>query len=358
MPATQTSQRLFCSRPFKDIDVTGFRNFKGDVYLCCSAWLPRVVGNVQRHGMEEIWNGAAAQEVRRSILDGSFRFCSESRCPFLRTVSGPVKPADEVEDPRLRQALDEDLTRLPWGPLEVNCSYDRSCNLACPSCRAEPVVESAQEEQILNLQQKLEAQALKDAEYLYITGSGDAFGSPFFNRWLRTMDLERMPRLRTIHLHTNGQLWTPAMWSRIPRPVRQRVRSAEISIDAASPKTYALNRPPGSFPRLLENLEFIAGLRRRGPLAYLKLSMVVQRNNFREMPEFARLGERYGADVVLFTKLVNWGTFRHAEYRRRAVHLPQHPEHEDFQEVLEDDVLRHPRVSLGNLPKGERALVG
>lgn len=256
---------------------------------------------------------------------------------------------DEITDPRLRQVIDDQLVELPWGPQEINCAFDKSCNLSCPTCRFERIIETDQADSIIAIQKKLEEQAIPGAEYLYITGSGDAFGSPYFNRWLRTMQLDDKPRLEHIHLHTNAQLWIPRMWDRIPDPVKARIRSAEISIDAARAETYSVNRREGNFDRLLENLEYIRMLRLEGPLERLTISMVVQQNNFREMIEFVGLGKKFAADCVYFSQLVNWGTFDDAEYKQRAVHLPNHPLHSDLKAGLADPVFEDPCVFLGNL---------
>lgn len=344
-----SSSRLFCSRPFRTLHVSGFKKPKGDVYLCCPSWMPTVTGNLLAQTVEEAWNGPAAQDIRRSVLDGSFSHCLRERCPFLQTVSGPVSPIDDVDEPDLRAAIDGQLTVLPHGPRELNCSYDNSCNLSCPTCRTRKIVENREEASILAIQARLEQEALPEAEFVYITGSGDAFASPSFNKWLRTMDVSRTPRLETIHLHTNAQLWTPQMWAMIPAATRRLIRSAEISIDAATSATYAINRRGGEFATLLENLAFIRDLRRAGPLAYLKISFVVQANNFREMPDFVRLGLAHEVDTIYFGRLVNWGTFGQRTYEQRAVHLPDHPEHADFLAVLDDAMLMHPKVTLGNL---------
>jgi MoaA/NifB/PqqE/SkfB family radical SAM enzyme len=264
-------------------------------------------------------------------------------------------PVHRVDDPDLRRVIADKLTRLPRGPKKVICTYDQSCNLSCPSCRTEPIVERQHRGEILAIQDKLRSQALPDAEYLHITGSGDPFGSPYFRRWLQTMSRTEVPRLERLHLHTNGLLWTPRMWNTIPEEIRAVIKSAEISIDAATPGTYAINRRGGRFETLLENLEFIRTLRRHGPLDYAKISMVVQENNFQEMPGFVRLGQRLGFDAVYFGQLVNWGTFSDEEFRRRAVHLPGHPRHHEFVRLLQDPVFEGPIVDLGNLTAARRS---
>ncbi|MGH9022862.1 MAG: SPASM domain-containing protein [Acidimicrobiia bacterium] len=340
---------LFCSRPFTFVEVTGWQDPKGDVFVCCPTWLDTPIGNIRAGSLQEIWNGARAQEIRRSILDGTFEYCDASRCGFLQTRRGPVQRREDVDDPRMRGVIQQRLTVLPEGPAEVVCSFDKSCNLSCPTCRTELIVEHGRRDQIEDIRSRLQEEWLEDARWMQITGSGDPFGSPFFREWLHTMRREDLPRLEQLDLISNGLLWTRANWEAIDEDVRLLIKGAAISIDAATPGTYAANRRGGNWDHLLANLELISELRRDGPLRHLTISMVVQDNNFREMPDFVRLGRRFGADVVYFSQLVDWGTFEPAELRRRQVHRRDHACHRDFLDVLDDEVLRDPIAFLGNL---------
>jgi hypothetical protein len=342
------SSRLFCAKPFKWFEVSRWEE-EGDTFLCCPSWLEKSIGNLTRQSVEELWNGPVAQEIRSSILDGSFRYCNRERCPHLQTVSGPVQRVEDIADPEILDVLRRGSTRLEYGPRQINCSYDQSCNLSCPSCRKTQIIDIAGKDRILSIENRLRTEALPSAELLYITGSGDPFGSPFFRRWLQTMRRSDMPRLQALRLHSNGLLWTPKMWETIDAEVRDLVREAHISIDAATAATYAVNRRGGSFEKLLRNLEFIAELRAKGPLRWLVISMVVQENNFEEMPAFVDLGRGFGADTVYFSQLDDWGTFEAAELERRSVHRPNHPRHAALCNVLRHPAITDPRVNLGNL---------
>lgn len=356
-------EQLFCSNPFKRFiirerrflpPVGGVFNHlfrpAGDVYMCCSSWLKTPpIGNIKHQSVDEIWNGEKAQKIRRSILDGSFKYCDHTVCPYLQTISCEVQRREKVVDEELMNIIKNKLTILPYGPREIDCSYDRSCNLSCPSCRSKIIIESANEHEILDVQSKLENEVLKDAKILIISGSGDPFGSPLYSRWLQTTSNGKLPHLKQILLHTNAQLWTPKMWSTIPKEKQKLIKSAIISIDAARSETYSINRRGGSFERLLENLEFIRVLRKHGPLEHVKISMVVQKNNFMEMSDFIQLGKLYNFDTVYFSTLQNFGTFSEEEYRDRAVHLPVHPRNMEFIDMLKNEIFYDSIVHPGNL---------
>jgi len=132
-PVMPLDDRLFCSKPFKWFEVFQ-ENEIGEVYFCCSAWLNTPVGRIPDEPVEKIWNGEKAQEIRRSILDGSFRYCNRTLCPYLQTATEPVQKVGDIKDEELRNIIEKKLTVLPFGPRAINCSYDRSCNLFCQSC--------------------------------------------------------------------------------------------------------------------------------------------------------------------------------------------------------------------------------
>lgn len=336
---------LFCPQPFEYAQVEP----DGSLYLCCPQTLPQPVGNLQRDSLMEAWSSEAAARVRASVLDGTYRYCSERTCGLLQQRMLPR--VEEVTDPFHRRILDEGLVRLERGPATINLSYDRTCNLACPSCRTGLIVARGTErDRVARIHEKVLGAHLADAGRLILTGSGDPFASHFYLQFLRTFEPESAPGLR-IQLSTNGLLLNPATWESICHPLIDWI---DVSVDAATPATYGLNRG-GDFERLLENLEFLAGLRAAGDLRLFQLHYVVQANNYREMPAFAELGLRLGCDRVCFKQLVNWGTFPQDELLRRAVQMPGHPEHGRLLEVLRDPVLQHPRVYFHDLGRLHQA---
>lgn len=330
-------KRIICHNPFEWFEI----HPDGKAFACCPAWLKRPLGNLLTDSLDDIWNGTTARELRRSIHDGSFRHCNRQRCPRLLSCTAPVGVISELGPGTVRDVFETGQVVLPWGPQKLNLCYDRSCNLACSSCRPEIYVASEAERcRAEELSDRVQRELAPHARQLIISGTGDPFASQAYRRLLEEFVPCDYPHLESIHLHSNGLLWNPSAWQSM-QAAQSFVRTAEISIDAASAAVYSENRG-GDFELLLENLTFLSSL----PIA-ITLSFVVQQNNYHEMSDFLRLAHGFGF-TVYFSQLVNWGTYSREEFRRRAVHLPDHPEHSNLCEMLRE-VAAQPRVDIGNL---------
>lgn len=326
----------FCPNPFENAQV----NSDGKVYACCPTMLPVPIGTLRLMDLPTVWNSARAQAVRESILDGSFRYCDGRRCQLIK--NGALPKRDSLGNPEHQRIVDEHVTTFPDGPSIVNMAYDRTCNLVCPSCRAEKIVFKGEEQSTAELiHDAVLTDGLRGVRRLFITGSGDPFVSRIYLNFLRTFDAASRPDVR-INLSTNGVLLTPAMWESI---CNSAVDWIDVSIDAATAETYALNRG-GDFDQLLENLHFMGELYRQGKILSFNLHFVVQLNNFREMPQFIALGRQVGASRVSFKELQDWGNYPAGEFRRRAITAPEHPQHVELVTLLQDPAFRDPLVDM------------
>lgn len=125
----------FCPMPFTHL-ATGH---KGEAFACCCpAWVPFAVGNVlDAPSADAVWNSDVAAEIRRSVHDGDFSYCSRTLCSYIAARKLPSKA--EITDPLLRRYIDERSVVLEEVPQMVQLNHDPSCNLACPSCRTEVI---------------------------------------------------------------------------------------------------------------------------------------------------------------------------------------------------------------------------
>lgn len=329
-------ERPFCPEPFRQLIVAG--NFAAQ--LCCR--IPTPVGDLGSEDLGSVWNSRRSIAIRQSIHDGSFRFCDRDICPFLQGERLPRR--SDIDDPFFRDVIEHDRVRLDRLFTQLIVSYDRSCNLACRSCRPEPFVSSGERlAEVRRVQERVvgrDLENLRDLEKLFVSGDGDAFSSPVYRDLLLRMRSQDFPKL-SIRIMSNGLRFDRVMWDRLAG-IRARIRETSISVDAATAETYARVRPPGSFDTLIHNLEFISGLRHDGDLAGFSLAFVVSRANFQEMPAFVELGRRLRCDGVTFMRMINPGHIPQSSF----VDHPSHPEHGRFLEVLRDPSLTEGFVNI------------
>jgi MoaA/NifB/PqqE/SkfB family radical SAM enzyme len=330
-------ENYVCTKPFEWYEIA----WNKEVYPCCPGWLPHSIGKMPDQKPEAIWNSKAAKKIRESVLDGSFSYCSAEYCLHLKEKTWPVKKAKDIDLEQYIRLIDN-----PEPPIMVSCSYDKSCNLACPSCRSEVLAANKEERSKYDqLIQDLLADYGHNLKTISITGSGDPFASRHFWDLLQSGVLAKYPDLK-IRLHTNAQLLDEFHWNRIA-PLHEQIEAIEISIDAASAETYAINRAPGDWNQLIKNMDYVGGLRKSGKIKLLQLDFVVQLNNYNEMPEFARLAKQWNADRIVFTSLNNWGTYTPQQYREIAIHSSKHPLHYLLERLLKDDIFKSSEVFIG-----------
>lgn len=321
----------FCSLPFSQFHIT----VSGEVFLCCCGWGGMSVGNFFRQSSDTIWNSPKARQIRQSILDGSFSYCGKQYCYPIRTQTIPLKN-------QLRPGYRS--SKMNTGPKHFNLSYDLTCNLACPTCRPKKMVMNGEMQIMLDVLIACKVlPLLKGASVLEIAGSGEPFASKTFRDLLSKLKKDHYPELYIV-LMTNGLLATPEQWTWLEQN-NVFVSQVNVSIDAATEKTYEQVRGSVNFRKLLNNLEFIAGLRRSARIKYFKTAFVVQAANYKEMPRFVTLSKRYHVDQVHFQQLGNWRAMQQEQYHALAIHRPEHPWHEDFISVLKDPLLKDPIVA-------------
>ena len=322
----------FCRVPFERLETM----WDGNVHFCCVSWLPARIGKIDSASAEHIWNSDAAKDIRRSILDGSYRYCSRLYCPEI--ANGTLPRNENVKNTEHRRIIANRADTLPQGPTEVMLSHDRSCNLSCPSCRNDLIVaKRAEQDRLDSLADRVILPLLRKSRRVRITGSGDPFGSAHFRHIIKNINRKDFPDL-LIDLHTNGQLFDEKSWNDLK--LSGLCNHAYISIDAAREETYAVVRRGGTLSRLLGNFEFISGLRRKGELSRVRLDFVVQKVNFREMPDIVDLAKTYEFDGVKFQMIRNWGTYDPDVFVDHFIGSPDHPDYPSFLDVLRDPRLQ------------------
>ena len=297
-----------CPRPKDTILI----DKQGSCYACeCQSWLPQSIGNLQIKSLEEIISGEMHQHLQSSITDGTYRYCNEHQCSYIK--SGVVLHGQPDRIQHLRLAIDD------------------SCNLRCPSCRKGMIFHK--EGSAYNLGIKL---ADKINEWLYdykhpiqvhIGSDGDPFASHVYRHFM-----DQTPERDNIKysILTNA-LMLKDFAPRVPYVIRN-LNELGVSIDGATKDTYEKLRLGGRWEKINENLEYISELKDKHGFRFI-MHFVVQKNNYHEMEDIVMLGEKHNADRVWFSRIQDWNTW--GNFSEHNIFDVQHPQHNDYRIQLD-----------------------
>jgi sulfatase maturation enzyme AslB (radical SAM superfamily) len=276
-----------CPKPFDTVLI----DKQGSCYLCeCTSWLPQSAGNLHTQSLEDIVKSKMAQELQGSIADGSYRYCNNKQCSYL---------------------LDDYNSNAPWSEIapitqikNIRLAIDDSCNLSCPSCRTKQIFERDKSKLIkrYNLADKIIDYVRSQSHTLniHVGSDGDPFASLVYRYFVK--NIKDLPNVR-FSIQTNGLL-IKKMYQRHTE-LFEKLDVLNVSMDGATKITYELLRRGGSYEKIIENLKFIKLVKNNFKF---HLHMVVQQENWREMPLMLELGRRYGVDTIFFNKIQNWNT--------------------------------------------------
>lgn len=297
-----------CPRPFDTVLI----DKQGSCYACeCQSWLPQSIGNLQIKSLHEIVTGNNMREhLQSSITDGTYRFCNEHQCSYIK--SGAVLHGQSDRIQHLRLAIDD------------------SCNLRCPSCRKGMIFHKEGSAYRLGIRL-----ADKINEWLYdyahpiqvhIGSDGDPFASHVYRHFM-----EQTPERDNIKysILTNGLMFKE-FHTRVPYVIRN-LNELGISIDGASKETYEKLRLGGKWDKINDNLQCISELKQKHNFRFI-LHFVVQKDNYHEMEDIIMMGKKYNADRVWLNKLEDWNVF--SNFQDMDIFKSSHPLNADYQQKL------------------------
>ena len=298
-----------CPRPFDTVLI----DKQGSCYLCeCTSWLPQSAGNLQIKTLDEIINSDVADELQRTILDHSYRYCNNQQCAYLLDYKGTdpwklVEPVRQIKHVRL--------------------AIDDSCNLSCPSCRTKKIFYKSGGE--FNKRIKLIDKVLdflksqKHNIQVHIGSDGDPFASIVYRYFMLKTKLFQNLKYS---VQTNGLLIKKNFHKF--KHITNNLTQIGISIDGATKQTYEDLRQGGVWEKLLENLEFLKTIK----TFKIHFHFVVQQKNYHEIESFIELGLKYNADKIFLNRITDWNTL--SNFNTHAVADTTHPENKKLLEIL------------------------
>lgn len=301
-----------CCFPFERIMLEG----DGEVSFCCqSNNYSYVLGNIFSDSFENLWYGEKAINFRKSILDGSYRYCNLDVC-------GDFCPWNCFD----ANGKDKEKLLYPPYPKYINISYVSSCNVRCMTCRDKLCLERPEDtEQFDKITDKV-IDLCCNAKTVYLDGSGELFTSNHLKKMVHKL-VDKYPNLK-FHIHTNGLLCDEQHIKEFG--LEGRILSLNISIHSATKKTYETIVRGGHWEQLIQNLEYIKSLN----IKEVYFIFVLHSLNYKEMPAFAKMAKKYNAKAK-FWRFRNWETSQMCrEIDRYSCWESWHPDYKNFIKVL------------------------
>lgn len=318
-----------CDRPLNTLWI----GEHGTTRLCgCPDYLDISCGNLGVTECSEIWNSPLARIMRLSVINNTYTFCSRELC---RKFNSNKDTETLLERKDMKETGHPDLIKL---------ANDYVCNLHCPSCRKHILAKNDDDTEMeiaACTHDLLQSGWLDKTDQLAIGASGETFLSEHYKRILCGGVVKR----NSIQIMTNGTLFTKKAWEMIEGKYEHI--SFSVSVDAATKETYEKVRCGGSFESLMENMKFLSELRRENKVDNVVVNMIVQKANYKEIPEFIKWGKEMGFDVVYLSHIWNWGTFSDEEFENNVSMFDRTGKMtKELAAVLEDPICQDPIVDM------------
>ena len=307
----------YCPRPFDTLLI----DEKSDCYVCeCENWLPIKVGNINDDSIENILQKPIVKKIQDTIIDQSYSLCDLKNCMIYHTLdSSPNLPKQKIKK------------------LVIN--IDRSCNLACPSCRKHQYIEkdgAVIENKIKIVNKILDYLNRQNSLEIRIGGDGDIFASQVYRYLLETIE----DNGHHISLQTNGLLLQKS--KKILEKISSMLQIVCISFDASTSDTYKKIRSPGDLDVLQKNVRWFID---NFPSIKRQADFVVQSKNLYELLPFIEEKSKM-FDIINLQKITDWNTDNN--FKQQAIWKKEHHQYNDFVNLI-SIASEYPKVRINNL---------
>ena len=302
----------------------------GDVRICC--WNGIVIGNLCENTLEEIWKSPRAEELRQAFLQGKLMGCCEQYCPDCIQNSTTL----EIEPEELQKMYDE----MPSLPVQISLAYDERCNHACPSCRHGFFVPDKEYRDKLDIITKNIEPYLNNVKCIATNGIGDLFVSTEIVDMLSRLE-PKDPEF-SIFIETNGVLFKKN-WDKIKNLAGKNI-TVSVTPNSFDRETYRYLAGKDDLEQFEESMAFITELKAKGAVSRIRMIMVIQDSNFRQIPEFIKRCIEYDADDIVLRPIFQWFDMNEDEVLYKNVLNPCHPYHQEYLEVIKHPLCSDPRV--------------
>lgn len=330
IPIVDNSKK-FCAAPFTSLTYfqadrePGCESCSDEVVATtcpCLSWLPLT--------FDRDWNNPDICALRKSILDGSYRYCNEWNCKWLR--EGTLPERTSVVDTYLRDIIDNGRVVLGRPPSSLMLNYDTTCPMRCPFCPLQFIKDRTRlPDPLASVMEAEVGQLLPGVINICLSGVGEALASEHSLKIIKSITPAKFPQLK-ISILTSLVPVTPQLWESLGESATS-IKRIFMSIDGGTQETLERLRKGLKWKRMHEALAFVKKLRQSGRLEYIDFLVTLQKDNYTELQEIFALASAYAVDYVHISPLAGWPR-NPAKYREQDICSPRHPLHEDCKKAV------------------------
>lgn len=323
-----------CRVPWETLGV----NNNGNAYICASpSWIPIFVGNLfESNNIYDILNSHISLKIRQEILAGRYYYCNTRICDFFNfkdTNSYQSQPITQGDLNEL-EFKDESSLYVREIPKNLIFDFDYTCNFKCPSCRTEIHNWNADHilrpvnDQLVEKIKHLIIDKIQDQPISIRWCGGEPFMSEVYIELFNYIISTGKTNIQNV-IQTNGSLFTAK--KDLVKDLLPYISDLRISFDAGCAETYKLTRVGGDWDRLIENTKFVVSLIKENKFnTKVSADYVVQKNNYKDLPQFVQICKELDIQVNITHKMWNWGTWDDETFDDMNIYHPKHPLYEDL----------------------------
>ena len=185
------------------------------------------------------------------------------------------------------------------GPAHIELDLTDRCNVDCYFCNQQDV-RSKQQIPLEKVKLLIDELAASGLASVRLSGGGD----PLFHREIvDVLDHLSSSRVVVDNLTTNGVALTDPVARRL---VESQAREVIISLNAADPEDYQrmMQVRPELFSKVLENVRHLIAIKGERVAPAVVVQFLIDRENFRKLPEMYALGRSLGVDRVAINSVL------------------------------------------------------
>lgn len=277
-----SKKKIVCYSPFINVFISSDNN----VYTCPECMVQPFdeiyLGNLSETTFDKIWKSKKAKAFQSYARKGDYSFCRMQICANRTNFHMQVLANYLKENkPKKLQSIPKIVTFGEDVKSIINCT----------------MVDSEIKEIDINLKDRY-FEILKNADEVVFSHKTDPFSNKMTSDFIKEV-AEKFPNIK-FNLVSNGILFNKENCDKLG--ITDRLSNILIYVNASNKESYDLNVHNGDFDILKQNLLWLSSLKNENKLKNVFITFLVDKNNYKEMPEFLNFNNEVNSHALFWLK--------------------------------------------------------